>query len=99
MTHQAATEAAEASRLCEQQSGKHPWVKALKQYRAGVVARLIALCTDTCRGQHVHWQRFEPNPSAVSGTGMLVKIVFIRGSAQHYMLDVMRCSKQSSDHK
>lgn len=46
MTHQAATEAAEASRLCEQESDKYPWVKTLKQYHAGAVARLIALYTD-----------------------------------------------------
>jgi hypothetical protein len=54
MTHLAATDAAEPSRLCEQQSDKHPCVKTLKQFRAGAVARLIALRTDVYNDSNRH---------------------------------------------
>lgn len=110
MTHQAATEAAEASRLCDQEFDKHPWVKTLKQYRAGAVARLIALYTDVFNdsNRRLSWparplaelwaQSVQSQRSARDGDIGLNRF-YSRGSALHYMLYIMRCYMQSSGHK
>jgi hypothetical protein len=42
MAHQAATAAAEASRFWEQQSNRHPWVKTIKQHRAGILTHPVS---------------------------------------------------------